>query len=58
MMKMNFGVTRKKQEELEARMSALGVREADLQEKYIRSSGQAESIDYLLFTIYYFVVAK
>jgi len=42
MMKMNFGVTRKKQEELEARMSALGVREADLQEKYIRSSGPAD----------------
>jgi protein subunit release factor B len=37
--KMNFGVTRKKQEELEARMAALGLREADLQEKYIRSSG-------------------
>jgi len=36
---MNFGVTRKKQEELEARMSALGVREADIEEKYIRSSG-------------------
>jgi protein subunit release factor B len=36
---MNFGVTRKKQEELEARMSALGVREADVKEKYIRSSG-------------------
>jgi protein subunit release factor B len=39
MMKMNFGVTRKKQEELEARMAALGVREADIEEKYIRSSG-------------------
>ncbi len=37
--KMNFGVTRKKQEELEARMSALGVREADIKEKYVRSSG-------------------
>ena len=36
---MDFGVTRKKQEELETRMSALGLREADLQEKYIRSSG-------------------
>ncbi len=36
---MNFGVTRKKQEELEARMAALGLREVDLQEKYIRSSG-------------------
>jgi protein subunit release factor B len=38
-MKMNFGVTRKKQEELEARMAALGLREADLEEKYVRSSG-------------------
>jgi protein subunit release factor B len=37
--KMNFGVTRKKQEELEARMSALGVCEADIKEKYVRSSG-------------------
>lgn len=36
---MNFGVTRKKQEELEARMAALGLREADLEEKYVRSSG-------------------
>jgi len=36
---MNFGVTRKKQEELEARMAALGLREADIEEKYIRSSG-------------------
>jgi protein subunit release factor B len=36
---MNFGVTWKKQEELEARMAALGVREADIEEKYIRSSG-------------------
>jgi protein subunit release factor B len=37
--KMNFGVTRKKQEELEARMAALGLREADIKEKYVRSSG-------------------
>jgi protein subunit release factor B len=36
---MNFGVTRKKQEYLEARMAAMGVREADIEEKYIRSSG-------------------
>jgi len=36
---MNFGVRRKKQEELEARMAALGLREEDLQEKYIHSSG-------------------
>ena len=36
---MDFGVTRKKQEELEARMAALGLREQDLDEKFIRSSG-------------------
>jgi len=36
---MDFGVTRKKQEELEARMAALGLHEEDLQEKYVRSSG-------------------
>jgi protein subunit release factor B len=39
MVKMNFGVTQRKQEELEARMSALGLREADIKEKYVRSSG-------------------
>ena len=36
---MNFGVTQKKQEELESRMATLGVREEDLQERYVRSSG-------------------
>jgi protein subunit release factor B len=36
---MNFGITQKKQEELEARMAAVGLREEDLQEKYVRSSG-------------------
>jgi len=36
---MNFGVTDKKQAELEARMAALGLREEDLEEKYVRSSG-------------------
>jgi protein subunit release factor B len=36
---MDFGVTPKKQAELEARMMALGLREADLQEKFIHSSG-------------------
>ena len=36
---MNFGITPKKQAELEARMTSLGVRQEDLQEKYIRSSG-------------------
>jgi protein subunit release factor B len=36
---MDFGVTPKKQTELEARMAALGLREQDLQEKFIRSSG-------------------
>lgn len=37
--KMNFGVTQKKQDELEKRMAALGIREEDLQEKYIHGSG-------------------
>jgi protein subunit release factor B len=36
---MGFGVTSRKQEELEARMAALGVREQDLEEKFVRSSG-------------------
>ncbi len=36
---MNFGVTQKKQDELEARMASLKLREEDLEEKYIRSSG-------------------
>ena len=36
---MNFGITPKKQAELEERMAKLNLREADLQEKYIRSSG-------------------
>ncbi len=36
---MNFGVTQKKQQELEARMARLGLREQDTQERYVRSSG-------------------
>ena len=36
---MKFGITQKKVEELEARMARLGVRERELEEKYIRSSG-------------------
>jgi protein subunit release factor B len=36
---MDFGVTQKKQVELEARMAGLGLREEDLEEKFIRSSG-------------------
>ncbi len=36
---MNFGVTDKKQAELEARMAAVGLREEDLEEKFVRSSG-------------------
>lgn len=36
---MDFGVTAKKQAELESRMAKLGLREEDLLEKYIRSSG-------------------
>jgi protein subunit release factor B len=37
--KMDFGVTPRKQAELEARMAALGLREQDLEEKFIHSSG-------------------
>lgn len=36
---MNFGVTQKKQQELEARMVRLGLCEQDMQERYVRSSG-------------------
>ena len=36
---MNLGVTERKQAELEARMARLGLREQDLEEKYVRSSG-------------------
>jgi protein subunit release factor B len=36
---MNFNVTQKKQDELEARMAALGLREEDMQESFVRSSG-------------------
>jgi protein subunit release factor B len=36
---VDFGLTQKKQAELEARMAALGVREADLEERFIHSSG-------------------
>lgn len=36
---MDFGVTPKKMAELETRMAALGLREQDLQEKFIHSSG-------------------
>ncbi len=36
---MNFGVTDRKQAEMEARMAALGLREDDLEERFIRSSG-------------------
>jgi protein subunit release factor B len=36
---MNLGVTEKKQAELDARMGSLGLREQDLQERYVRSSG-------------------
>ncbi len=36
---MDFGVTPKKQAELEARMTALGLREQDIEEKFIHSSG-------------------
>ena len=36
---MDFGVTQKKQDELEKRMASLGIREQDIEEKFIRSSG-------------------
>ncbi len=36
---MDFGITKKKQEELEKRMSLHGIREQDIEEKFIRSSG-------------------
>ena len=36
---VDFGVTQKKQEQLASRMAALGLREEDLEEKFIRSSG-------------------
>jgi peptide chain release factor len=36
---MDFGITQKKQNELEARMASLNIRQQDIEEKYIRSSG-------------------
>ena len=36
---MNFGVTDKKQQELETRMASLGLREQDLEEQFVHSSG-------------------
>jgi len=36
---MDFGVTQKKQDELEKRMASLGIEEKDIEEKFIRSSG-------------------
>ena len=36
---MNLGMTEKKQRELEARMTALGIREQDLEEQFVHSSG-------------------
>jgi protein subunit release factor B len=36
---MDFGITQKKQQELEARMASLGLWEQDLEEKFVRSSG-------------------
>jgi peptide chain release factor len=36
---MDFGVTQKKQDELEKRMSSLGIKEQDIEEKFVRSSG-------------------
>jgi protein subunit release factor B len=36
---MNLGVTEKKQKELETRMASLGLREQDLDEQFVHSSG-------------------
>jgi peptide chain release factor len=36
---MNLGVTERKQRELEARMASLGLREQDLEEQFVHSSG-------------------
>jgi len=36
---MDFGITQKKQDELEKRMASLGIRQQDIQEKFVRSSG-------------------
>ncbi len=36
---MRFPVSEKKQKELEEKMTLLGIRESDLEEKFIRSSG-------------------
>jgi peptide chain release factor len=36
---MDFGITQKKQDELETRMASLGILEKEIEEKYIRSSG-------------------
>ena len=36
---VNLGMTEKKQRELEARMTALGIREQDLEEQFVHSSG-------------------
>jgi protein subunit release factor B len=37
---LNFGVTPQKHAELSARMAAVGLRESDLEEKFIRSGGK------------------
>ena len=37
---MQFGVSRKKEDALKAKMEKLGIREEDLKEKFIRSSGK------------------
>ncbi len=36
---MDFGITKKKQDELAKRMTSLGIRESDIEEKFVRSSG-------------------
>ena len=36
---MDFGITTKKAEELRSRMAAVGLREEDIEEQFVRSSG-------------------
>jgi peptide chain release factor len=36
---MDFGITKKKEDELEQRMAALDIRESDIEEKFVHSSG-------------------
>lgn len=37
---MEFGISKEKEDALKAKMASLGIKEADLEEKFIRSSGK------------------